>query len=255
MDFSKAQINHAVPELETLLPIGMLSDATPGAKAALEAIRALETVIRKGAQANARYARYALLQEFPRSTKNKADEGLVTNYATALMPEHVFATIRGYNELEKEAFLKLYLVAHETWGHLEAIGFAVKAMLETAAHCRVPVRVGTLEKQDRAIPNQFQSVLGEHLAEVGVTFALGKRMYVRPEHYDIIIGPVSRVVLGWFESAQWAVRTSPSEKLQELVSLVEPYFLSGRLKILVETRGCVLGSAVMGKETLGKVQV
>ena len=254
--------------LELSFPTGMFDDVSgAGSENALRALRIIERIIRESSAQNAQHARFALLQSFPRFiereglTKNEAEvvrqasKDFVRKYCLSLSPawySEIFSTL---NDDEIEVYLKNYLYGHETWGHPRGVAAMVKSMLESSLHDGVIVDVHRLDGEERAIPEELHSRLGhkENYSYLGKNFMIGKRVESRPEWYEITVGPITTVQLEVFQRAGWADGTRPTEKLQQLVELTEPFYLRGKPRFLFERVGFVLGKALVGRSRLGIV--
>lgn len=252
--------------LEDSLPPGMFApDGAPGAQNALRAFRIVESIIRERSAINALTARCALLQSFPRMAEPAGrDEGpavvldapdFVRQYALALIPSWYGEYIAGLADDEVEILLKHILQAHEAWGHAEGIGGLVRSMLEASAHGPVRVEVMELEGEERPIPPEQLTLLGrkENFALLGKDFALGRRIFSRPERYEIRVGPLGRELLESFRKGGWADGSHPSRKLERLAEFAEPFYLRARIRFLLQssTSGFVLGQGVVGTGALG----
>jgi hypothetical protein len=253
--------------LEDSLPPGMFAvDGPPGAQNALRAFRIVESIIRERSAINALTARFALLQSFPRMAEAaKSEYGSPTvvleapdfmrQYALALSPSWYGEYLAVLSEDQLEILLKHLLYAHETWGHAEGIGGLLRSMLEASAHAPVHVQVGALQGEERPIPREDLSLLGQRgqFALLGKDFVLGRNVFCRPERYDIRVGPLSRELLESFRKEGWVEGTQPSQKLERLVQFAEPFYLRARIRFLLEssTSAFELGHGVLGGGTLG----
>jgi hypothetical protein len=254
--------------LELSFPIGMFGDeGGTGAGNALRALRIIEGIIGEATVQNAQYARFALLQSFPRFieheglTKNEIDavraasKDFVRKYSSALSPAWYAELFPALNGDEIEVYLKNYLFAHEMWGHPQGVAAMVKSMLESSLHDDVIVNVYPLAGEERGIPEELHSRLGrkENFSYLGKNFMIGRRVDARPESYEIAIGPITTTQLEVLQRAGWADGTRVTEKLARLVEFTEPFYLRGRLRFLFERVGFVLGTASVGRGRLGLI--
>jgi hypothetical protein len=243
------------------------ASGSPGTQNAVRILRILERIIREMSDQNALYARLSLLQSFPRLLRNEsvasaakdpmgaAVPDFLSQFCEALCPNWYESVFSLLNEDELEVFLKSYIHAHETWGRPEGIGALVRTMLEGCVHAPVSVCVQDLKSEERQIPMELLSRLGDTRAfsRLGNDFLLGSRFQCRPVHYEIHVGPVRPAVLDMFQRAGWADGTRPSEKLRRLAEIAEPFYLYAKIRFLFETTGFVLGKATAGKSCLGIV--
>lgn len=262
------QIGMNYPALEDVLPLGMLDPhESAGSQNAVRTIRIFEKLIQDASLQNAHYARYALLQSFPRIDKTRKDQkpvpsivddvpDFIKQYTNALCPEWYGEFLSSLNDNELEVFLKNYVHAHETWGTPEGIATLARTMLECVTHYQIPIRVQELTSQERVIPEELYSRLGniEQYSTINKDFVLGKKYLCRPQRYDIFIGPISIRTLEKFQEAGWAVESQASKKLYRLVEFAEPFYLHARFNIILETVGFILGKASLNKNRLGIVE-
>jgi hypothetical protein len=253
--------------LESSFPMGMFDDvAGIGAANALRLLRIVEKIVRETSMQNALYARYSLLQSFPRfaeyeglpkstleTTRGIAD--FVRRYTLALAPSWYEETVSTLSDDETEVFLKNFLQGHETWGHPHGVARMVQSMLECSLHEHVPVRVNDLMGEERTIPDQLHSRLGhkESFSRLGKNFVLGHRVQTRPTLYEIVVGPITTAHLETFRRSGWADGTRPTQKLHHLVGQSEPFYLHGNVRFALEKVGFVAGKAEVGKSRLGVV--
>jgi hypothetical protein len=244
---------------ETLLPEGLFDERSPGSAKALNALRTIEMLIKETNAENAVLARYAWLQSFPRLThddsRNSVGDGFVSRFGQALCPSTFRELLDSLSDDETEAFLKNYLVAHETWGHPEGLGSLVKTMLESYVHQNVPVEVLQLKGEERAIPEPLQSLLGSRMSRLGKDLVLGRHAICRPARYEIIIGPISHSTLRTIQLAGWANETHATPKLQRLTDFAEAFYHRAMIRFVLESSGLSLGVAVLGSSRLGDTPI
>jgi hypothetical protein len=250
--------------LESLFPPGMFSEEdSPASKQAVEVIRVIEKLILTGSRQSTLLSRYALLQTLPRIIQKRKEagsykeidimEGFLRQFCYSLSPEWHWEFLAELNEDEIEVFFKNYLLSHELWGKTEGAALLVRTILESVVHCEIRVNVNPMEIEDREIPEDKISMLGNRFSTMGEDFSLGKRYFSRPGTYHIYVGPISFQILGKFQEAGWADDTNPSPKLNKLVEFAEPYFLKSDIHFILATKGFNLGKARIGEDRLGEV--
>lgn len=254
IDFSLAQYHFPVPALEELFPIGMFDEYYDnGSKQAIQALRSIEHSLRESAAQHKRMAQYALWQDLPRD--NQERDSVIVAYSQKIMPKHILNFFMKLAPQERETFVKLYVFAHEVWGHRHGIAHTIKVMLETAIHSAVHVEVDEIVASQRTIPKNYVSMLGKELSTLGETLALGAQCLMRSEYYDIRIGPVTHEQLSILQQSGWAKHYKSGEKLHNLLECIEPYFMKASVTFIVLSQGYVLGKARLAKDTLGKKYV
>ena len=264
----KIKIPLQIPELEYLLPIGLVDkDESTATGNAVSALRIIEKLLKDAGLQTAIHSRYSLLQTFPRVYTNLDDNEQTfetlhedipdysRQYAASLCPQWYTDVLSSLSDQEAEVFLKNYVHAHETWGRTEGIGTLVRTILESCTQSTIPVSVKELEYQERSIPDELQTRLGikEKHSVLGNNFVLGKKFHSRPKHFNIEVGPINIRSLEKFQEAGWADEANASKKFYRLVEFAEPFYLHSRIHILLETSGFVLARATLGKDRLGIV--
>lgn len=225
----------------------------------------IEDLICRELTGQALLARLSLLQTFPRLLQSSRDpqkqsvtrgddlSNFVHQYSAALCPRWYNKILSKLTPEEAEVFLKNYLTAHELWGHVRGITTLVKSMLENCAHQEIPVACQLLKPEERAIPTNMLSELKKSYSTLGVDFALGAKFLARPQVFEIRIGPITRRSLEKIQSLGWANGTDASAKLNELIGVASPFYLSSRTRILLAQTGFNLGGVPLGKSQLGYV--
>lgn len=250
IDFSSAQYHFPVPVLEELFPIGMFDEYyDTGSKQAVQVLRAIEHSLRDSAVHHKRMAQYALWQDLP--IDNQERDSIIVAYSQKIMPSHILRYSLTLSPLERETFVKLYLFAHEVWGHRYGIAHTIKVMIETVIHAIVHVEVDDIVADQRTVPQHYISILGKELSTLGETFALGAQCLMRSEYYEVRIGAMTREQLSLLQQSGWAKGYKAGDKLQYLLECVEPYFMKASVTFIVLSQGYVLGKARLGKDTLG----
>jgi len=74
-----------------------------------------------------------------------------------------------------------------------------------------------------------------------------------PEILDIFVGPILMSTLRQFQDAGWAEDIYPSDKLKQLASFTEPYYLKTRIHFILATEGFKLGVSRLAADRLGTV--
>jgi len=254
--------------LQSLLPAGMIDgESSPGGENAARAFTIIESLILESTSRNALLSRHALLQTFPRVTADSdasteslhaepgAGPDLCRRYAESLVPSWYVPFLDSLDELETELFLKAYLLGHETWGHADGIALLCRLAAEHATGTPVTVAVDRLPGEERRIPEHLQSRMGsgDAYSTIGRDFVLGSRFRGRPEYYHIRIGPISVRMLERLQGRGWAEGTQASRKFESLIELASPFYFRAKIHIIIETVGCVIGRATLGRDRLGTV--
>lgn len=249
--------------LESLFPPGIFSDFdSAGSKNAMRALRIMEKMVQEAVVRNTLYARFSLLQSFPRLGKDEGGKGtgqvaadFVRQYCVALCPDSYAEFLSSLSDDEIEVFLKNYVHAHETWAHPHGVAALVRTMLESSLHGPVNVRIPSLEGEDRVVPEDLHSMLGrrERYSTLGRNFILGRRCTSRPTGFEVLIGPITPAELQSFQRSGWAEGSAPGWKLRRLAEFAAPFYMSTNLRFLFEAKGFVLGKASVGSHRLGVV--
>lgn len=214
------------------------------------------------------HLRLNLLQDFRDETKNWIDLADHPEFESWALDKSEFARTfllkhcpDSYSEFfslldgdEIEIFLKLWPIAHESFGTAKGIEQIVSAFLQHAASDGVPVAVSEGMPWTRAIPQRERSYLGKQHSSLGKKFTLGRKLTECQSYYRVYVGPISPEINGRLQGTGWLQNLKHGIKLHMLLALMQPYYKKPitfvKIKDIDATGKFVLRNSILGKSTI-----
>ena len=171
------------------------------------------------------------------------------------LPDYYAGFITLLDDSECEILLKLWPIAHETFGRGQGMKLFVQSFLQHAAETEVPVDIAENIPWTRTIPEEERSYLGRRHSTLGTGFVLGRKLTECQSYYRLYIGPISSKARDRLQDRGWLNERKAGDKLAMLLSLMQPYYKKPvtfvkLIKPIEDQTKFVLGNCVLGRSTV-----